>query len=264
MSRDRKGRSRVRSRSRGYVSPERRRRRPSSPIPPRRPLHERIQRSHSPRPRSSSRARSRSPPRHPRNRRPRSPTPISSSRGHTPPKRTRSDHSPRAIKLEPSTDNVPSVSSNLVSPVLDNTNTGVGGDQPPIPPRDSVDQHHQPLSLNLSSVERATTASTSLQPPSPQTAPFSPIFAPETPIIPGLSASARFAQPQTAVMSALQKSLEQVIKDQATNQTTQPSITPPVGIPSTSPGTSPDGEKTEIWTTRVKCVASTSFVKEIC
>jgi len=255
-------RSRTRSRSNGrHKSPGRRRPRPSSPPPPRRPLYERIQRSHSPRPRlrSNSRPRSYSPHRRPRDRRPsmRTPTPISSSRGHTPPRYSKSDRPSLKVKLESSTDPVSSVLSNSSRPALGDTNTSVVGDQPPIPPRASVDRHHQEPTLSLTLGERATATSGSTQPPSPQTEPHSPVFGPETPVIPGLSSSVQFTQPQITAISALQKSLELVIRDQATMR---PSTTPPVGSSTAShPATVPDGGRTEIWTTRVKCVSFRLF-----
>ena len=258
------GGSRTRSTGR-YVSPSRRRPRLSSP-PPRRPLHERIQRSHSPRPSSGPRPRSRSP----RNRRPqdrrlrtRTSTPISSSRGHTPPhKYGKSERSPRTVKVEPSTETVLSVPSNTVNPAPGGPNASGVGDQPPVLPRASVDRnpHQGPSSLNLSLGEHATAASTS-QPPSTQADPLSPVFAPETPLVPGFSASSQITRPQMTTISALQKSLEQVIKDQTTNPIVQPSNAPPSVNTSTSrPAPIPEREKTEIWTTRVKCVKFVDFV----
>jgi len=270
-SRDRKrGRSRSRSRSRtrtggNFVSPTRRRPRPSSP-PPRRPLHERIQRSHSPRPRPRSRPRSYSPVHRRRpDRRPPTPTPISSSRGHTPPpKYTKSDRPPRNVKLEPPVDIVP---SSLFSPVrlaAGDTNTSVGGDQSPVPPRGPVDQRHQPLTLDLSFGERAAATFTSPQSSPLQESPLSPIFAPETPIVPGFPTSAKLTRPQITAISELQKSLELVIKDQVAGQDMKPPSPPPVGGSSTPrTATLPDGDETEIWSTRVKCVGFAGFVKGI-
>ena len=247
------------------MSPTRRRPRPLSP-PPRRPLHERIQRSYSPRPRSNSRPRSSPTRRHRSDRRPRTPTPISSSsRGHTPPpKYTKSDRSPRRVKLEPPTDTVPSFFSNPVHPALGDANASVGGDQSPVPSQGSVDQRHQPLSLDLSFGEGATATSTSPQPWSPQESPLSPIFAPETPIVPGFPTSAKLTRPQITAISELQKSLELVIKDQATGQDMKAPSTPPVGGSSNPhPGTMSEGDKAEVWSTRVKCVEFASFVEKI-
>lgn len=255
----RKGRSRAGSSGR-YVSPDRRRPAPSSP-PPRRPLYERIQHSRSSRPRSHSPKRSRSPRhRRPQDRRPRgrTPTPISSSRGpsHTPPpKRGKVDRSLRTVKVESPVDAVPKMLSSPVNPAPGNTSTAAADDQPPVPPRASADRNqNQEPSLDLSSVGHATAASTSPQPTSSRADPFSPIFAPETPVIPGFP-TALFTQPQLTTMPALQKTLELVIRDQATNSTIRPSTTllsvQPL-IP--RPATIPEGEKTEIWTTRVKCV----------
>lgn len=258
-----RGRSRSRSRSNGrYVSPSRRRPRPSPP--PRRPLSERIQRSPSPPSRSTSRRpRSYSHNRRPQGRRPRTPTPISSSRGHTPPKLKALDRSPRTVKVEPPLDIVPRVSSNPVNPALGNTSAV--DNQPPVPPRVSADRNqHQGSSSDLSLREHvsATVDSTSPQPTSPQADPLSPIFAPETPVIPGLSTSVQLTRPQITAMSALQKSLELVIKDQAINPSMQPSTTPlPVNSSTPHPATTPEGGKTEIWTTRVKCVELITFVK---
>lgn len=254
----RRGRSRSRSRSSGrFVSPNRRRPRHSSP--PRRPLHERTHRSYSPRPRSKSRPRRHSPTRRrTHDRRPRTPTPISSSRGYTPPPRSsKLDRSPRAVKLEPSTDALPNLSSNPVQPASADKNTSGVGDQPPVRPRGFADrQHHQPSSLDLSLGQRATATSTSPQPFSPRTAPFSPIFAPETPIIPGLPTSAQLTRPQITAL------LDLVIKDQATGQTMQPPSTPPIGSTSAlHPTTTSDGGKTGIWTARIKCVEFTGSVK---
>ena len=264
-SRGGRGKSRSRTRSDGrYVSPGRKRPRLSSP-PPRRPLYERIQRSKSPRPRSRSRPRSYSPRhRRPLDRRPRprTPTPISSSRGHTPPKRS----SPQTVKVEPPTEIVPSVPSNTVDSTASNMNASAVGDQPPVPPRVSTDRnHHQvPPSLSLTLGEHATATSPSpqLPPPPSQADPFSPVFAPETPVIPGLSASVPLSQPQFA---ALQRSLALVIRDQTANPTaTQPpTVLPSVNPMTPIPATASEVEKTEIWTTRVKCVKLASFVKEI-
>ena len=259
-----RGRSEGRSRSGGrYVSPVRRRPRASSPLPPpRRTLHERLQRSHSPPPPSPSRnrARSRSPSRRepkPRRPRTRTSTPISSSRGPSPLGEDKSGSSPQRVKPEPSTDAVPS----SLSKPTDLTLGDVGmEDQTPVLPQGSVDQHPQRPSLDLSLGERPTH---STQEPSPLAVvdPFSPVFAPETPVIPGLTASVQHTQQNTAGMSSLQRSLEQVLKDQVT-----------IGNPSTvplgrntsvsNPATVPAVEKTEIWTTRVKCVKFTGFVKE--
>ena len=247
------------------MSPNRKRPRPSPPPPLRRPPYERTRRSYSPRSPSNSRPRPYSPVRRrPHDRRRHTPTPISSSRGYTPPK---SGFSPRKVKVEPSTDTLPSFSSNPVHPAPDDTNTSAPvGDQPPVPPRGPTDrQHHRPPSLDLSLGKRATATSTSPQPFSPREAPLSPIFAPETPIIPGLSASVQLTQPQITAISALQKSLGLVIKDQGTNQTMKSSSTPPAGSTSTAhPTTTSDvEEKTDTWTTRVKCVESAGFVKVI-
>jgi hypothetical protein len=248
-------RTRSRSSSSGRpVSPNRRRAIYSSP--PRRLLRDRSQRSRSPRPPTSPRPRRHSPaPRRPRHdRRPRTPTPISSSRGHTPP---RLDHS--AVKLEPSTETLPSTSPNPVRPALGDTSTSAVGKRTPVQPRGSVDRHrHQPPPpLDLSLGERATATSTPPQPFTPRVAPLSPVFCPETPIIPGLASSVSFTQPQITAISALQKSLELVIKDQTTGQPMKPPPTPPVGNSSASrPVTVPDMDKTEVWTARVKCVNS--------
>ena len=259
-----RGRSRNRSRSRSsgrFASPNRRRAILSSP--PRRP---RNQRPYSPRSRSNSRRRSRSPARRrPYNRRPRTRTPISSSRGPSPPKCPKSDRPPPKVKLEPSTDILPSASPKSVNPVLEDTNPGAMGDQPPASPRGVVDRqhHHQPLSLDLSFDKRATATPTFTQPPSPQTAPLSPVFVPKTPVIPGFPSSVPLTQPQVAAISALQKSLELVIKDQGTDLVMKPLSTPPIGSSSASqPATVLDGEKTEVWTTRVKCVEFASSVKQ--
>jgi len=267
--RRRRTRSRSRSRSRtrtggSFVSPTRRRPRPSSP-PPRRPLHERIQRSYSPRPRPNSRPRSYSPVRrHRSDRRPRTPTPISSSSRTPPPKYTKPDRSPPRVKLEPSTETVPTSFSNPVHPApTEDANASLGGDQSPVPPRGPVDQPcHQPLSLDLSFEERATATSTSPQPWSPQESPLSPIFAPETPIVPGFPTPAELTQPQITAISELQKSLESVIKP--SSQDMKPPSTPPVGGSSTPrPATWPEGDKAEVWSMRVKCVGFAGFVKEV-
>ena len=138
-----------------------------------------------------------------------------------------------------------------------------GGDQPLVLPRASVDQQHrQEPSLDQGSRERVTVTATPtfLQPHSPQTELFSPIFAPETPVIPGSSASVQLSQPRITQMSALQKSLEQVIRDRVTHPTMEPPATPTVVTSSTS---LPATEKTEIWTTRVKCVALAYSATEI-
>ena len=248
------------------MSPSRRRPRPLSP-PPRRPLYERIQRSHSPRPRSSPRPRNRSP----RNRRPqdrrlrtRTSTPVSSSRGHTPsPKYGKSERSPRTVKVEPSIEAVPNVPSNTANPALGDTSASGVGDQPPVLPRASADRnrHQGPPSLNLTLGEHATVASTSPQPSSAQADPFSPVFAPETPLIPGLSASVPLTRPQMTAISALQKSLEQVIKDQVVNPAIQPSGTLPPSTSTSHPEIIPEREKTEIWTTRIKCAEFDDFAK---
>jgi len=244
------------------VSPTRRRPKPSSP-PPRRPLYERIQRSHSPR----SRPRSHSPTRrHRSDRRPRTPTPISSSsRGHTPPpKYTKSDRSPRRVKLEPPADTVPSSFSSPINPAPCNADTSVGGDQSPVPPRGPVDQRHQPLSLDLPFGERATPTPASPHLWTPQESPLSPIFAPETPTVPGFPTSAKLTQPQITAISELQKSLGLVIKDKATGQDMKGTSTPPVGGSSTPhPANMPEGDKTEVWNTRVKCVEFASCVAGI-
>lgn len=261
MDRGMTGRGRSRSRSwssERYVSPSRRRpRRPSPPL--RRPLHERIQRSRSPRRRSYSRSRPRnpSPPPHPRDRR-QTTTPISSSRGLTPPRDTKLDNGPRRVKAESPTDTARTLSSR---PTLSDTNTAAVGDRTPIPQRTSVDRNQQRLSLDLTTGEHT---SNSIQQHSPQVDPLSPIFAPETPVIPGLSAAVQPAPSNNTSMTALQRSLEQVIRDQATTQTTDSSaITPGGGSVAPNPGTIPEAEKTEIWTTRVKCVDFVRLTKGI-
>jgi len=265
-SRDGRGRSRSRTKSGGrYVSPSRRRPRLSSP-PPRRPLYERIQRSNSPHPRSRSRRRSYSPRnRRPPDRRPRprTPTPISSSRGHTPPKRS----SPRTVKAEPPTESVPNVPPKPVDSAAPNMNASAVSDQPSITPRVTTDRsHHQerPPSLNLSLGQHATSTATSPQPPlpPPRVGLLSSVFVPETPVIPGLSAPVQLSQPQVAVISALQKSLEQVMRDRAANPTVMqsPYILPPVNSTTPIPAAVSEVEKTEIWTSRVKCVELASFI----
>lgn len=261
-----RGRSRSQSRGGGkYVSPNWRRPRHSSPPPPppRRPLHERIQRSNSPRPRSPprSRLRSRSPSRRrPINRRPRTrtSTPISSSRAHSP-SDDKLGNFPQGVKPEPSTDAVPTPVSVPLHPIQCDMSITTADDQTPTLPRGSVDQQsHQQPSLNLSPGELPTATSDSAQPPSPLVDPLSPIFAPETPIIPGLSAAASFTQQNTTEMSSLQKSLDQVI------QAMNPSTVPPDGKVSDShPTTVPKEEKTKIWTTRMRFVGFADFVKDI-
>ncbi|KAF9789895.1 hypothetical protein BJ322DRAFT_1044765 [Thelephora terrestris] len=249
-----RSRSRSRSRSSGrYVSPSRRRPRRSSPPPPRRPLHERIQPSRSPRRPSPSRLRPRnSPPRHARDRR-RTTTPISSSSGPTPPRDTKLDNAPRRVKVESPADVVPSLLSKSTHSVLSGKNRTVAGDQTLVRPTTSVDRDQQRPSLNLPLGEQATVTSDSILQPSPQVDPQSSIFAPETPVIPGLTVSADPTQTSNFPMSALQRSLEQVIRDQATTQVTDPSTTTPDGGPAVShAATIPEAEKTEIWTTRVK------------
>ena len=105
--------------------------------------------------------------------------------------------------------------------------------------------------------------STSPQPYSPLESPLSPRFAPETPIVPGFPTSAKLTQPQITAISELQKSLELVIKDKVTGQDMKAPSTPPVGGSSTPhPASIPEGDKTEIWTMRVKYVGF-GFVKEI-
>lgn len=256
-----RGRSRSRSSAR-LVSPNRRRPRQSSPLPPpRRPLRERIQRSPSPRPRSRSRPRLRnhSPSRrHPRDRRPRTrtSTPISSSRGPSPSGDGKTGSSPRRVKPEPSSDAVPSPVSRPARPFLGDV-SGAAVDGPtPVLPQGSPDQRHQQSSSGLPPGQHTTVTSDSTQQPSPLVDPFSPVFAPETPVIPGLSAPV-----QLTAISSLQKSLEQVMKDQGTNQAMGSSVIPPGGNTSAShPAPVPEVEKTEVWTTRVKCVEFAGFV----
>lgn len=262
--RGRRGGGRSRSRSTGrYVSPGRKR--PIYSSPPRRPFLGRIQRSKSrPRSRSRSRQRTRSPPRHPRDRRPRvrTSTPISSSRA-SPSGDSKLASSPRRIKPEPSTDVVPRLSSGSTLLAVGNTNTATTGDQTPASPRGDVDHRHQRPPLDLSFVHQvAATSSNSPQLPTPLIDPLSPIFVPETPVIPGLTATAEFTQPRVAAITALQRSLELVVKNQVANPVKKSATLPGGNSMTYHPATLPGGEKTEIWTTRVKCVEFSCFVKE--
>ena len=261
-SRGRMRRSRSRTRSSGkHLSPHGKR--PRRSPPPRRSLYERIQSSQSPPPRSRSLPRSYSP----HNRRPhgprprgRSPTPIPSSRGRTPPKHVKSDRSLRTVKVEPSTEAVHITPPNTDIPAHGGTNAAASPDQLPVPPAAPADQnhHHQvPPFLNSSLRGNAVGASTSSQPPPAQVDPFSPVFVPETPVIPGLSSSAQLTQPRPSAFSALQKSLELVIRGQGSDQAMQPSAAPPTVAP---PTPIPEWERTEIWTTRVKCAGFVTFV----
>ena len=236
------------------MSPGRRWPRNSPPLPPpRQPLRDRIHGSPSPR------SRSRSPRRYQKTWRPRTrtSTPISSSRGPSPTVDSKSGNSPRRVKPEPSTDAVPNLPSRPSPPTLGGVNRTAVDSQTPVLLRGSADRRRQPPSLNLSPGEHVTVTSDSAQQPSPLVDPLSPIFAPETPVIPGLSASVQLTQPNIPAISSLQKSLEQVMKDQGTGQ-------PQPMDQSTIPATVPEVEKTEIWTTRVKCVEFTGFVKEMC
>lgn len=266
-SRGRMGGSGSRTRSSGrHLSPHGRHPRRSSPPPPpppqppRQPLYERIQSPQSPPPHSRSLPRSHSPrnPR-PHGQRPRgrSPAPISSSRARTPP---RPDRSLRTVKIEPSTEAVPVTLSNPDNPALGGTNPAASRDRPPLPAGAPADQnhHHQvPPPLNLSLRGNAIGASASSQPSPVRLDPLSPVFAPETPVIPRHPSSAQLTQPRPSAFSVLQKSLELVIRGQGSDQTMKRSAAPSTVNP---PTPIPEWEKTEIWTTRVKCAGFASFV----
>lgn len=268
-SRGRREKSTSRSRGRGdnarHESPSRRRPRLSSPPRvPRRPFYERIQRSPLTRPRSRSRSRPRghSPPRHTKGRRPRTPTPISSSRGPTPPTHGKFYSSPSRIKAEPSTDTVPGPSSRPIPPVPGDRATVTASDQTPVVPSQVSVDLHRPTPLNLSLRKTSTATSDILHQFSPLADPLSPIFAPETPVIPGFSTSVHPARSGVATMSALQKSLEQIIKNQVANENANSAVVPAGGNSTGSlPATISETEKAEIWTTRVKLVDSSGSVK---